>query len=217
MMGADEGPHGWRRRDWRGRAGCRAGLPSWWLPARARRSRPALHAGRPCRRAVRSSSFPARVLSYRDRRSHARSGAVCNRALGRAACLDKLHLLTCGAGGDTAYGFKEGINPDGAGMFISATVAVRNDVSPAIHSATAGALHAATRRRLLRSAARQSARPGLPARSGNASRSATPPASRPRSAIATAPVSPRRRSSPGRSNRAALACAGAPDRRVRVR
>jgi hypothetical protein len=57
--------------------------------------------------------------------------AVCNRALGRAACLNKLHLLTCSAGGDTAYAFKEGINPDGAGMFISATVAVRSEVSPA--------------------------------------------------------------------------------------
>ena len=55
--------------------------------------------------------------------------AVCNRALGRAACLDKLHTLTCNAGGDTAYGFKEGINPDGAGMFISATVAARSDVA----------------------------------------------------------------------------------------
>ena len=60
--------------------------------------------------------------------------AVCNRALGRAACLDKLHLLTCSAGGDTAYGFKEGINPDGAGMFISATVAARSEVSPASSS-----------------------------------------------------------------------------------
>ena len=57
--------------------------------------------------------------------------AVCNRALGRGACLGKLRLLTCAAGGDTAYGFKEGINPDGAGMFISATVAVRSDVPPA--------------------------------------------------------------------------------------
>jgi len=56
--------------------------------------------------------------------------AVCNRALGRAACLDKLRLQTCAAGGDTAYGFKEGINPDGAGMFISATVAVRSEASP---------------------------------------------------------------------------------------
>ena len=65
--------------------------------------------------------------------------AVCNRALGRAACLDKLHVLTCSAGGDTAYGFKEGINPDGAGMFISATVAVRSDVvrpTPSVPSAT---------------------------------------------------------------------------------
>jgi hypothetical protein len=53
--------------------------------------------------------------------------AVCNRALGRTACLDKLHMLTCAVGGDTAYGFKEGINPDGAGMFISATVALRSD------------------------------------------------------------------------------------------
>jgi hypothetical protein len=56
--------------------------------------------------------------------------AVCNRALGRAPCLDKLRLQTCAAGGDTAYGFKEGINPDGAGMFISATVALRNDLPP---------------------------------------------------------------------------------------
>ena len=55
--------------------------------------------------------------------------ATCNRALGRAACLDKLRLQTCAAGGDTAYGFKEGINPDGAGMFISATVAVRSEAS----------------------------------------------------------------------------------------
>src|SRR5580692_10729251 len=52
--------------------------------------------------------------------------AVCNRALGRTACVDKLRIQACAAGGDTAYGFKEGINPDGAGMFISATVALRN-------------------------------------------------------------------------------------------
>jgi hypothetical protein len=65
--------------------------------------------------------------------------AVCNRALGRAACLDKLRLQTCAAGGDTAYGFKEGINPDGAGMFISATVAVRNDLPPANPSAVTAA------------------------------------------------------------------------------
>ena len=56
---------------------------------------------------------------------------VCNRGLGRAACIDKLRRKTCAAGGDTAYGFKEGINPDGAGMFVSATVAVRSDVPPA--------------------------------------------------------------------------------------
>jgi hypothetical protein len=56
---------------------------------------------------------------------------VCNRALGRTACLEKLRLQTCAAGGDTAYGFKEGINPDGAGMFISAIVARRSDVPPA--------------------------------------------------------------------------------------
>ena len=62
--------------------------------------------------------------------------AVCNRALGRAACLNKLHLLTCSAGGDTAYGFKEGINPDGAGMFISATVAARAEGSPSSSSTT---------------------------------------------------------------------------------
>jgi hypothetical protein len=55
--------------------------------------------------------------------------AVCNRALGRAACLKKLRVQTCAAGGDTAYGFKEGINPDGAGMFISATVAARGEAS----------------------------------------------------------------------------------------
>src|SRR4051794_4981729 len=57
--------------------------------------------------------------------------AVCNRALGRAACVAKLHSLTSSGGGDTAYGFKEGINPDGAGMFISATVAARSEVAPA--------------------------------------------------------------------------------------
>ncbi len=65
--------------------------------------------------------------------------AVCNRALGRAACLGKLRLKTCAAGGDTAYGFKEGINPDGAGMFISATVALRNDLPPASPSAVTAA------------------------------------------------------------------------------
>jgi hypothetical protein len=57
--------------------------------------------------------------------------AVCNRALGRAPCLKKLRVQTCAAGGDTAYGFKEGINPDGAGMFISATAAVRREASSA--------------------------------------------------------------------------------------
>ena len=61
--------------------------------------------------------------------------AVCNRALGRAPCLEKLRTLTCAAGGDTAYGFKEGINPDGAGMFISATVAARSNALPAGPSA----------------------------------------------------------------------------------
>ena len=65
--------------------------------------------------------------------------AVCNRALGRAACIAKLRLQTCAAGGDTAYGFKEGINPDGAGMFISATVAVRREASPAPAMAAATA------------------------------------------------------------------------------
>jgi len=62
--------------------------------------------------------------------------AVCNRALGRTACLDKLRLQTCAAGGDTAYGFKEGINPDGAGMFISATVAVRS-AAPSVPASAA--------------------------------------------------------------------------------
>jgi hypothetical protein len=62
--------------------------------------------------------------------------ATCNRALGRAPCLEKLRVQSCAAGGDTAYGFKEGINPDGAGMFISATVALRNRV--AVPPASAG-------------------------------------------------------------------------------
>src|SRR5450631_1273556 len=65
--------------------------------------------------------------------------AVCNRALGRAPCVEKLRVQTCAAGGDTAYGFKEGINPDGAGMFISATVAARSDTSPASPSAVTAA------------------------------------------------------------------------------
>jgi len=56
---------------------------------------------------------------------------LCNRALGRARCLEKLRVQTCAAGGDTAYGFKEGITPDGAGMFMKATVAARSDISPA--------------------------------------------------------------------------------------
>ena len=56
---------------------------------------------------------------------------VCNRALGRAACIEKLRIKSCAVGGDTLYGFAEGINPDGAGMFISALVAVRSDASPA--------------------------------------------------------------------------------------
>jgi hypothetical protein len=66
--------------------------------------------------------------------------AVCNRALGRRACLEKLRLQTCAAGGDTAYGFKEGINPDGAGMFISATVALRGDAPAPGPSAAPAAL-----------------------------------------------------------------------------
>jgi hypothetical protein len=49
--------------------------------------------------------------------------------------MDKLRLLTCAAGGDTVYGFAEGINPDGAGMFISATAAVRRKAPPASSSA----------------------------------------------------------------------------------
>jgi hypothetical protein len=60
---------------------------------------------------------------------------VCNRALGRAACLEKLRIQSCAVGGDTLYGFAEGINPDGAGMFISATVAARGDASPASSNA----------------------------------------------------------------------------------
>lgn len=64
---------------------------------------------------------------------------VCNRALGRAPCLERLRLRTCAAGGDTAYGFKEGINPDGAGMFIAATVALRNVVPSASSSAARAA------------------------------------------------------------------------------
>jgi hypothetical protein len=55
---------------------------------------------------------------------------VCNRALGLAACIDKLRSKSCALGGDAAYGFKEGINPDGAGMLVSATVAVRGEPSP---------------------------------------------------------------------------------------
>jgi len=60
---------------------------------------------------------------------------VCNRALGRAACLEKLRIQSCALGGDTLYGFKEGINPDGAGMFISASVAARSEASPASSNA----------------------------------------------------------------------------------
>lgn len=60
---------------------------------------------------------------------------VCNRALGRAACIEKLRIKSCAVGGDTLYGFTEGINPDGAGMFISASVAVRSEASPASSNA----------------------------------------------------------------------------------
>jgi hypothetical protein len=60
---------------------------------------------------------------------------VCNRALGRAACIEKLRIKSCAVGGDTLYGFAEGINPDGAGMFISASVAVRSEASPASSNA----------------------------------------------------------------------------------
>ncbi len=70
--------------------------------------------------------FPATHPSYASV-DVASVRVVCNRALGRTACLDKLHVQICATGGDTAYRFKEGINPDGAGMFISATVALRND------------------------------------------------------------------------------------------
>ena len=52
---------------------------------------------------------------------------VCNRGLGRAPCLEKLRRQACATGADTAYGFNEGISPDGAGMVISATVAVRRE------------------------------------------------------------------------------------------
>ncbi len=68
---------------------------------------------------------------------------VCNRALGRARCLEKLRIESCAVGGDTAYGFKEGINPDGAGMFISATVAARDGALPPRSSAAATADDAA--------------------------------------------------------------------------
>jgi hypothetical protein len=56
---------------------------------------------------------------------------VCNRALGRTACIEELRIKTCAVGGDTLYGFAEGITPDGAGMLISASVAVHREASPA--------------------------------------------------------------------------------------
>ncbi|HSY37914.1 MAG TPA: hypothetical protein VLA79_00260 [Polyangia bacterium] len=87
--------------------------------------------------------FPAARPSYASV-DLASVRAVCNRALGRGACLEKLRLQTCAAGGDTAYGFKEGINPDGAGMFISATVALRGGApAPSSSAAPAGAFSSA--------------------------------------------------------------------------
>jgi hypothetical protein len=56
---------------------------------------------------------------------------LCNRALGRTACVEKLRIKSCAIGGDTLYGFAEGITPDGAGLSISASVAVHPEARPA--------------------------------------------------------------------------------------
>ena len=57
--------------------------------------------------------------------------ATCDSIAGRGSCIDQLRMQACAAGGDTVYGFAEGVNVDGGGMFISATVALRSAAPPA--------------------------------------------------------------------------------------
>jgi hypothetical protein len=70
--------------------------------------------------------------------------ATCDNVVGRDACVEQLRMQACAVGGDTVYGFAEGVNPNGGGgTFISATVAARSEVSPASAGAAAPAVDAA--------------------------------------------------------------------------
>jgi hypothetical protein len=55
--------------------------------------------------------------------------ASCENFVGRSACVDQLRMQACAVGGDTVYGFSEGLEA-GGWMFISATVAVRGEAPP---------------------------------------------------------------------------------------
>ena len=61
--------------------------------------------------------------------------ATCDNVVGRDACIGQLRMQACAVGGDTVYGFSEGVNPVGGGTVISATVALRSEAPPAGSSA----------------------------------------------------------------------------------
>ena len=64
--------------------------------------------------------------------------ATCDNVAGRDACVEQLRMQACAVGGDTVYSFSEGVNPDGGGTLISATVAARSNALPAGPSADTG-------------------------------------------------------------------------------
>jgi hypothetical protein len=57
--------------------------------------------------------------------------ATCDNVVGRDACIEQLRMQACAVGGDTVYGFSEGVNPAAAGTVISATVALRGEAPSA--------------------------------------------------------------------------------------
>ena len=180
-MAADEGPHRSRGRGWRGCSDRRAVGFVRQLGGRAQRSTPAAPSGK-----LSGSALPHHSPSYASV-NLVSVRATCNRALGRAACLDRLASRPAP---------REATPP---------TVSRRGSTRTARGCSSRRRWRCAARlrsprplRRPRRStaappparAARRFARRGSPVRPGNAFRSATPPARRQRSAIATAPASP---------------------------
>jgi hypothetical protein len=75
--------------------------------------------------------FPATAPSY-PHVDIASVRATCPNVLGRSACIDELQKQACLAGGDTVYGFAEGVH--GPNTLLSATLAAR-DESPSTPAA----------------------------------------------------------------------------------